>query len=66
MNLFQKFSNHPNRNNLFRKIDKINRTMGRDTVRILSQGFPKKWKLKQENLSPCYTTRWDDLLRIYD
>ncbi|MDC2984477.1 Y-family DNA polymerase [Candidatus Marinimicrobia bacterium] len=66
MNLFQKFSNHPKRNNLFRKIDKINRTMGRDTVRILSQGFPKKWKLKQENLSPCYTTRWDDLLRIQD
>ncbi len=25
----------------------------------------KRWKMKQEKLSPCYTTRFDDLLEIY-
>ena len=64
INLFNQFVDHPQRSDLFRKIDLINKTMGRDTVRVLSQGHPRNWKLKQENLSPCYTTRWDDLLRI--
>tara|TARA_Y100001980_G_C14555168_1_gene343151 strand:- start:4792 stop:6048 length:1257 start_codon:yes stop_codon:yes gene_type:complete len=64
INLFNQFADHPQRSDLFRKIDLINKTMGRDTIRVLSQGHPRNWKLKQENLSPCYTTRWDDLLRI--
>ena len=62
LSLFNNPKNHIIRKKLFDKIDFINRTMGRDKVRILAQGIPEK--LKQENLSPCYTTRWEDLLRV--
>lgn len=44
--------------------DQLNKTMGRDVVRYAAQGFDRKWKLRQEKLSPCYTTRWDDILKI--
>ena len=64
LNLFNNLKNHPQRKELFKKIDFINQTMGRDTVKILSQGISRGWKLSQENVSPCYTTRWDELLKV--
>jgi DNA polymerase V len=33
-------------------------------VRMAAQGFDRKWKLRQEKLSPCYTTRWSELLTV--
>ena len=44
--------------------DKINSTMGRDKLKIATQGFDRKWRMRQEQLSPCYTTRWSDLLKV--
>ena len=44
-------------------IDKINRRMGRDKVKLV-QGTGRKWRLKQEKLSPCYTTRFTDMLEV--
>lgn len=49
---------------LMKTIDKINFTQGTDIVKFAIQGTQKNWKMKQENLSPCYTTRWNDLLTI--
>ncbi len=49
---------------VMQSIDKINRTMGRDKVRLSVMGFDRKWKLRQEKKSPCYTTRWSELLTI--
>jgi len=49
---------------IMKTIDSINRKMGRDMIRLASQGYLKKWKLKQQSLSPCYTTRWSDLLTV--
>ena len=49
---------------LMQAVDKVNQLMGRDTVRVASAGFDRKWKLRQERLSPCYTTRWKDVLNI--
>jgi len=46
-------------------VDKINATMGNNKVKLAVQGNDeRKWKLKQENLSPCYTTRFSDLLEV--
>lgn len=45
-------------------MDSINEKYGRDTMRIGSQGFSKRWKLRQEKLSPCYTTRWEEFITI--
>jgi DNA polymerase V len=45
-------------------MDTVNGMMGRGTVRLGTQGFGKDWVMRQEKLSPRYTTRWDDLLRV--
>ena len=52
------------RKNLMFAYDTINNKMGRDTVRLTIQGFDRKWKMKQEQLSPCYTTRITELLEV--
>ncbi len=44
--------------------DQLNSQFGKDMVRLAVQGFSKDWHLRQENLSPCYTTRWSDLLKV--
>ena len=49
---------------IMKTIDIINKKMGQDMIRYASQGYSKKWKLKQQSLSPCYTTRWPDLLVV--
>jgi DNA polymerase V len=46
---------------LMQSIDKVNKAFGRDMVRFGVQDYGTRWKLKQENLSPCYTTRFDQL-----
>ncbi|MDA9808565.1 Y-family DNA polymerase [Flavobacteriales bacterium] len=45
-------------------VDKINATMGKNKVKLAVQGNGRKWKLKQEKLSPCYTTRFTDILEV--
>ncbi|MBM77955.1 MAG: SOS mutagenesis and repair protein UmuC [Crocinitomicaceae bacterium] len=50
--------------NLMDVMDKLNTRMGRDKVRLAVQGFDRKWRLKQERLSPCYTTRFSDMLTV--
>jgi DNA polymerase V len=45
-------------------IDKITAKYGKDTVQLASQGFKMRFKLKQELLSPCYTTRFSEILTI--
>ena len=50
--------------NVMQAMDHINQTMGRNKVRLAVQGFDRKWRLKQEKLSPCYTTRFSDMLNV--
>ena len=53
------------REQAWKVMDKLNATLGRDTVRILGAG-PKDaaWKLKAEHRSPRWTTRWDELPKV--
>ncbi len=62
MSLFDKIKRNK-RKRLMNSVDKINALMGRNTVRIASQGYGRKWKLRQERLSPCYTTCFSDILK---
>ncbi len=64
MNIFDIDQNRIKRKNLNNAVDFINQAMGRSTIHIGSQGMTSRWQLKQERLSPCYTTKWDDLLRV--
>ena len=52
------------RKSLMSTFDSINNKMGGDSVRLTIQGFDRKWKMKQEQLSPCYTTRISELLEV--
>lgn len=49
---------------LMQAMDLINRRMGKETLKVASEGFTRPWKMKQENKSPSYTTRWDELLQV--
>lgn len=49
---------------LMNTLDSVNGRFGKDSVRLAVQGYEKKWKLRQEKLSPCYTTRIEDILKI--
>ena len=64
LNLFDMDEKRIKRKKLDSTVDIINQAMGRSTIHIGSQGISKNWQLKREKLSPCYTTKWDDLLTI--
>ena len=49
---------------LMQTLDKINGNMGRDILKLSSSGINNKWKIGKERLSPCYTTRWSDILSV--
>lgn len=46
-------------------MDQINARFGQNAVRIAAQGSGTRWKPRQERLSPCYTTRWQDIITIH-
>jgi DNA polymerase V len=45
-------------------MDSLNDKYGRQKIRVASQGFGRKWKMKNEQLSPCYTTNLDELIEV--
>jgi len=45
-------------------LDKLNLAYGRGTLRMATEGFEKKWRLKHEYLSKGYTTRWADIIKV--
>jgi DNA polymerase V len=45
-------------------MDAVNHRWGRQTLRMASQGYKSPWAMRQENLSPRYTTRWDEILVV--
>ena len=49
---------------IMKQIDRINAKYGRDTIKIATQGSGEKWKLRRQKLSPCYTTRWEDIIKV--
>lgn len=51
---------------VMKTLDAINSKYGRDTLKVAAQGTgkDKKWRLRQEKLSPSYTTKWDDIIAV--
>lgn len=45
---------------LMQTIDAINNS-GLGKIFLAGQGIRKEWAMKQQFLSPCYTTRWEDI-----
>ncbi len=49
---------------LMQTLDTVNKKMGKESLKLASEGFKKPWKMRQENKSPCYTTSWEELVCI--
>jgi DNA polymerase V len=47
-----------------RAMDRINAEYGRDTLTFAAIGRRRAWSLRRDFLSPCYTTKWNDLLTV--
>lgn len=45
-------------------IDKINKKSGSGQLKFAVQGSDESWKMRQENLSPQFTTKWSDILVV--
>lgn len=55
---------NPKHDSLMKTLDAINKSAGRDIVKLASQDIKKTWKMRQERLSKRYTTRFDEILEI--
>ena len=51
-------------NKVMSVMDSLNTSYGKQKVKIAAQGFDRKWKLKNEKLSPCYTTNLSDIIVV--
>lgn len=45
-------------------IDKLNKFHGKGSVKFAACGIDQFWKMLSEMKSPCYTTRWSELLKV--
>lgn len=57
-------SSNPKHQPLMSVVDKLNKSIGQTKVRFASQSVGRQWKMKQEKLSPCYTTKMKDIIQI--
>jgi DNA polymerase V len=49
---------------LMAALDNTNTSYGKDIVRYASHGYGKQWKLRASRVSPCYTTRLDQIMTV--
>jgi DNA polymerase V len=42
----------------------LNRRYGRGTVAFAAGGIQKAWELRSDQISPAFTTRWNELLQV--
>ncbi len=61
MSIFDNLAATQKSTQLMRALDTINRDYGHGMVRSGVSGFTQRWAMRNENRSPRYTTRWDEL-----
>lgn len=64
LNLFDDNAPRKNSEKLMEVLDHVNAKDGRGTLYFAGQGIQTAWQMKREMLSPCYTTRFCDLLKV--
>jgi len=62
--LFEDESWRRRRRQLMNTLDRINAEFGTGSIRSAAEACGQRWKLKSENRSPAYTTRWDALVEV--
>lgn len=64
LNLFDDNAPRAGSEKLMEVLDQLNAKNGRGTLYFAGQGIQQEWAMKREMLSPRYTTRFSDLLRV--
>lgn len=64
LNLFDDNAPRAGSEKLMEVLDQLNAKGGRGTLYFAGQGIQQQWAMKREMLSPQYTTRFSDLLRV--
>ncbi|MCF2489173.1 Y-family DNA polymerase [Dyadobacter sp. CY347] len=55
----------PRHGHLLAVVDKLNKSMGQNKVLLASQDLHTRWKMKQDKLSPRYSTRMDEIITVH-
>jgi DNA polymerase V len=63
--LFDNLVQREKSSKLMAVMDAINVEFGRDTIRASASGTQQRWSARCDNRSPRYTTRWDELPKVY-
>lgn len=64
LNLFDDNAPRACSEKLMEVLDQLDAKGGRGTLYFAGQGIQQQWAMKREMLSPRYTTRFSDLLRV--
>lgn len=64
LNLFDDNRPRCNSDKLMNVLDTLNAEKGKGTLYFAGQGIQQLWAMKRDMLSPRYTTRYSDLLRV--
>ncbi|KAB1160802.1 Y-family DNA polymerase [Tenacibaculum aiptasiae] len=62
LNMFE--GENPKHKPLMKAIDKLNKTFKSDKVKLANQDLKRTWKMRQERLSPKYTTNINEIIRV--
>ena len=62
LNLFE--NENPKHKYLMKTIDYIQKKEGENKIKLASQDLRKRWKMKQEKLSPNYTCKINDIIKV--
>jgi len=57
-------NSNPKHKLLMNTIDKINDAIGTTKIKLGSQDIKKTWKMRQEKLTPHYTTKISEVIKI--
>ena len=64
LGLFEDVSRKIKRDKLMGSLDYINSVMGNESIKLACEEFENGWRINQSNLSPAYTTRWNEILSV--
>ena len=62
LNLFE--NENPRHKHLMKSIDYIQKKEGQNKIKLASQDLRKRWKMKQQKLSPNYTCKVNDIIKV--
>ncbi len=62
--LFSQNQASPKSAALMDAMDSINKKMGKESIKLASEGFKRPWKMRQERKSPSFTSNWGELMMV--